>query len=122
MYVSYELKQVLFRIQQECLVAALEQVPGTRSDEIYPFRRAKGYILHDPRKGDFTHLHDDVDVVCNEAEAVDAAVELLNGILQNQIKPVPVSIFKEDRFSCVAAKNDMVDSAGIVDAWFSCHG
>ena len=32
-------------------------------------------------------LHGDVDVVCHEAEAVDAAVELLNGILQNQIKP-----------------------------------
>jgi hypothetical protein len=63
-----------------------------------------------------------VDVVRHAAKAVNAAIELLDGILQNQIKPVPVTVFKEDRISCVAAKNDMVDSAGIVDAWFSWHG
>jgi hypothetical protein len=53
---------------------------------------------------------------------VNAAIELLNGILKYQIKPVSVTGFKEDRIACVAAKNDVVDSAGIVDAWFSCQG
>jgi hypothetical protein len=53
-----------------------------------------------------------VDVVRHEAKAVNAGIELLDGILQNQIKPVPVTVFKEDRISCVAAKNKMVESAG----------
>jgi len=51
-------------------------------------------------------------VVRHEAKAVNAAIELLDGILQNQIKPVPVKVFKEDWISCVAVKNDMLDSAG----------
>ena len=75
-------------------------------------RIANGYVLHDSRKGDFTRLHDEVDVVRREAEAVNTATKLLDGILQNQIKPVPVTVFKEDRITCVAAKNDMVDGAG----------
>ena len=49
-------------------------------------------------------MHDEVDVVHYEAKAVNAAIELLDGILQYQIKPVPVTVFKKDWISCVAAK------------------
>jgi hypothetical protein len=90
--------------------------------QLYPFRlpQSKTALIFFPIPR--YALHDDIDVVRHEAEAVNATIELLDGILQHPIKPVPVTVFKEDWISCVATKNDMVDSAGIVDAWFSCQG
>lgn len=49
---------------------------------------------------------------------MDAAVELLNGILQKQVKPFPVPIFKEDRDACITVKDDMIDGALVVDTRF----
>lgn len=50
MDVTDKLKQILVRIQKERLVADLEQVSGTGSGEMYPFRVAKGYFLLDPQR------------------------------------------------------------------------
>lgn len=63
-----------------------------------------------------------MQVVRHEAEAVDAAVELLDGMLKNQVQPVPVPVLEEDLVTCFTAKNDVVYSTGVVNAWFTCHG
>jgi len=52
---------------------------------------------------------------------VDAATEFLHGILKEQIQSVPVPFVEEDRISGIAAKNYMVDGAGIMDAVFMRH-
>lgn len=53
---------------------------------------------------------------------MDAAVELFSDALEDQVQTVPVVISEENRLAGVAAKDDMIDSAGIMDAGFAWHG
>jgi hypothetical protein len=62
-----------------------------------------------------------VDVVGHEAKAVDAATETLHSILKKQVESVPVPFIEENRISGIAAKDNMVDSAGIMNAGFTRH-
>jgi hypothetical protein len=62
-----------------------------------------------------------MDVVGHEAKAVDAATELLHSILKKQVEAVPVTFIEENRISGIAAKDNMVDGAGIMKTGFTGH-
>lgn len=49
------------------------------------------------------------------------AMEPFHGVLENEVKAVPVTVVEENRISGIAAENDVVVAAGIMDARFSCH-
>jgi hypothetical protein len=52
---------------------------------------------------------------------MDSAAELLDGVLEDQVEAIPVAIVEEDRVAGVAAEDDVVDGAGIMDAGFTGH-
>lgn len=61
-------------------------------------------------------------MVGHAAEGVDAAIEFYGNFLHYQVKAASVSIINEYWLTSVAAKDDVVKSAGEVNAWFACHG
>jgi hypothetical protein len=44
--------------------------------------------------------------------------ELIDCVLQDQVKPVTIAVFKEDGLAGIAAKDDVVDRTGIMDTGF----
>ena len=78
-------------------------------------------ILHDAGKWDIFHLDNQMDMVGHEAERVYAMAESLNPFLQEKVKAVPVLITEKDVLFAIATENDMVNSAGIMDAGFASH-
>jgi hypothetical protein len=56
------------------------------------------------------------------AEGMYPAPELLDGMLEDQIKAVPVAVFEKDRIAGVASENNVVYGAGEMDAGFTSHG
>jgi hypothetical protein len=61
-------------------------------------------------------------MVSHQTKGVDLASELLSGVLEDKIKPVPVAVVKKDRISGIATENDVVNGAGKMDAGFTSHG
>jgi len=68
-----------------------------------------------------TDLQGKVGVIGHQAEAVDAAAEFLCSLLQEQVEAVAVPVFEKDRIAGIAAKNDMIHGAWIVDAGLTWH-
>jgi hypothetical protein len=44
--------------------------------------------------------------------------ELIDCVLQDQVKPVTIAVFKEDGLAGIAAKDDVVDRTRIMDTGF----
>jgi hypothetical protein len=61
-------------------------------------------------------------VIGHKAEGVDAAVERLHRPLQKEVETGAVAISEEYRLAGVAAQDDVVNGAGIMDAGFAWNG
>jgi len=61
-------------------------------------------------------------VVGHEAKGVDTVAEPAGPFLNQQIEPVTVGVGEENGLTAVATENDVIKSAGDMDAWFACHG
>lgn len=120
--VPNQFKQVSVGIDQDRLVPALKNVSRAALCVVDPFRVAEGNVLHDAGERHVASLHDEMDMICHQAETMYATAELFHCILENEIQPVPVPIIEEYGISSIAAKDDVIDGAGIVDAGFACHG
>jgi len=55
-------------------------------------------------------------MIRHKAEAMDTADELLHGVLEDKVKAIAVVVFKKHGVAGVAAKDNMVDGAGIMYA------
>ena len=53
---------------------------------------------------------------------LDAIAEALDAFLHQQEKPRTVTRIEEDVLAAITAKNDVVNSAGIMKSWFTWHG
>ena len=63
-----------------------------------------------------------MDVIGHEAEGVNSVSEPAGSLLEQEVETVPVVVGKEDGLTAVAPENDVVESAGKMNAWFTCHG
>jgi hypothetical protein len=61
-------------------------------------------------------------VIGHQAECVDAAVERLHRSLQKGVETGAVAISEEYRLAGVAAQDDVINGAGLMDAGFAWHG
>lgn len=119
--VSDDFKQVGIGIQQQRLVAPLEDVPGTSLGKVYPFCISQGKILHDSGKWYVAYLHDEMGVVCHETKTMYAVSEPLHCLLKDLEEPKTVAVIEKDRSTGVATKDNVVHCAGKIDAWFTWH-
>ena len=60
-------------------------------------------------------------MVGHETEGVDTIAESASSLLQQEIEAVPVLCGKKNRLAPIAAKNDMVESAGNMNSRFARH-
>jgi hypothetical protein len=60
-------------------------------------------------------------MVCHATKTVDAAVELLYDVLYDEVQTVPVAFVEKNRLTSVTSEYNMVDSAGKMNARFTCH-
>ena len=91
-------------------------MPGKSLGKVYPFRITQGKILHDTGKRDVAYLHNEMDVVCHETETMYAVSEPLHCLLKDQVEAITVAVIKEYRATGVAAKDNVVNCAGKIDA------
>jgi len=78
-------------------------------------------ILHAARQRGIARLKSQMNMVGHETECVNSIAETAGAFLKQEIKPVAVIVGKEYRLAAVASENDVVESAGEMDAWFACH-
>jgi hypothetical protein len=60
-------------------------------------------------------------MVSHQAKSMNAATKLFNGILENQVKAIPVLVGKEDWAAGITAKDNVVNCRGIMYAGFTSH-
>lgn len=122
MDVADQLHQIAVAIDQQCLVPPLKQMTGPLVFAIDELGVAKPNILHDAGEGYIAYLNGQMDVCRHEAEGMDAIPETLDAFLEQQEKSRAVTRIEEDVLAAVAAKNDMINGAGEMKAWFAWHG
>jgi hypothetical protein len=64
---------------------------------------AKTHIPDQPGKRDFSHLHDEMDVVAHQAHCCDANIESLDSFFQQIVETKPVRLVKENILAGVPA-------------------
>ncbi len=77
--------------------------------------------MHNPGQWNVPGLNDDVDMVVHQAKSVYPAAKPFNGILEDQVKAIPVQVGKENRGTCITPKNNVVHSRRIMYAGFTSH-
>ena len=78
--------------------------------------------MHDPGERNVPGLDDEVDMVSHKAKSVYPATEPFNGILEDQVKAIPVLVGKEYLVTGIAAKDNVVYGRRKMYAGFARHG
>lgn len=60
--------------------------------------------------------------VGHQTESLYPMAETVGSFLQQEVETVPILVDKKDRLASVTAENDVVESAGEMNAWFPCYG
>jgi hypothetical protein len=60
-------------------------------------------------------------MIAHQAECVNGVAEALHPFLEKQVEAVTVLVIKEDVLFAVAAEDDVIKGAGVVNAWFASH-
>lgn len=60
-------------------------------------------------------------MIGHAAEGMDPTVEALHPFLKKEVKSVAVGIIEKDRISGIAAKDDVIESTGIMKTGFARH-
>jgi hypothetical protein len=63
-----------------------------------------------------------MDMIGHQTEIVNSATKFLDGILEIEIKTIPVSIIKKNRMSGITTENYMINRPWKMDSRFTCHG
>jgi len=63
-----------------------------------------------------------MNVISHATEGVKSMAKSFDAFLYEQIESITVRVFEEYRLSGVTTKNDVIDGAREMDAWFTCHG
>ena len=77
--------------------------------------------MHNPGQRNVACLNDDVGVVSHQAKSMYPAVKPFNGILEDQVKAIPVQVGKENRITGITAKDNVVHGRWKMYAGFTCH-
>jgi hypothetical protein len=117
-----QFQQVGVGIYKNSFIPSLEEMTAPFPSPVYPARIAEGEVLHDARQRDVPHLNGHVDMVCQLAKSQHPVAEPLNSFLDEKRKPAVVRVVKEDVLSGISTKNDVIQRAGIMNAWFAWHG
>lgn len=122
MKVADQFQQVAVGIEQKRLVPPLEEMSGAFVFTIDKLGVAKPDILHDPGEGNVSDLKGEMNVRGHEAIGMDARPEALDAFLEQQEKSRTVTRIEEDVLATITAKDDVVNSAGIMKSRFTWHG
>jgi hypothetical protein len=63
-----------------------------------------------------------MDMIGHKTEGVNTIREPAGSLLKQEIKTVSVVLGEEDGLVGIAPENNVIESAGKMDAWFACHG
>ena len=78
-------------------------------------------ILHDPGQRHLTDLDCQMYVVGHQAKSVNTMSVFFHAFLEKKIKARPVGLGEKNVLSAVSPQDNVVNCAGIVNAWFSSH-
>lgn len=77
--------------------------------------------MHNPGQWNVPGLNDDVDMVVHQAKSMYPAAKPFNGILEDQVKAIPVHAGKENWGTSITTKDNVVHSRRIMYAGFTRH-
>lgn len=122
MNIADQFQQVVVAIDKDSLVSTLEEMSGSLLAPVDPTGVTKREILHAAGQRDIACLQSKMDMVCHEAEGMDAVAEPACPLLEKEVEAISVVAGKKDRLSAVASENDVIQSATQVYSRFACHG
>lgn len=122
MDVSYELQEIAVRIDEDCLLAPLEQVAPATQASVHPPCIPKCEVLDDDGEANPSDLHEEVGVVRHPAIAVDAIPESPDPFDDERFTLPAVRLAEENRLAAITAQDDVVNPAGDVYSRFPRHG
>jgi hypothetical protein len=101
--VTDQFQQIVLSIDHNSLVSALKQMSCPALFSVSVPCIAKTHIPDQPGKKDFSHLHDERDVVAPQAQCRDANIESLDSFFQQIVQTNPVRLVKENILAGVPA-------------------
>ncbi len=60
-------------------------------------------------------------MVGHETESVNVVTEAVGSFLHEQKESVVVNNISKDRLTGISPENDVIDSSGKMNSWFTCH-
>jgi hypothetical protein len=78
--------------------------------------------LHNPGQRNLACLNDDVNMVSHQAKSMYPATKSFNGILEDQVKAIPVLVGKKNWITGITAKDNVVHGRRKMYARFASHG
>jgi len=60
-------------------------------------------------------------MICQQGKSENPVAVPLDTFLEEKKKPAAVLVVEEDVLASVSPKDDVVQRAGIMNAWFTCH-
>ena len=121
MHVAHQLQQIGLGLDQQRLVAPLEQVADAPLAGVHKAGGAERQVLYRPRQGRLAGLDHQVHVVGHQAIAVDAVAEARNALGEQVEEPPPVGHGEEDVLPAVAPQHHVIDAARNMQARLACH-
>ena len=82
---------------------------------------SKAYVLNYFGKGYFANLNDEVQMICHQTKTMNAVSEPFNALLQQQIQPGSIRLDIKNILAAITTKNNVVDSARIMNTRFTSH-
>ncbi len=122
MNVSYKFQKIAVRIDENRLIAPLEQVAAATLASVHPPCVPKCEVLDDGGKTDPSDLQDEVCVVRHPAIAVDAIPESPGSFGDERFKLPVIRFAEENPLATIAAQDDVVNAAGNMYSRFPRHG
>ena len=82
---------------------------------------SKAYVLNYFGKGHFADLNDEVQMICHQTKTMNAVSEPFNTLLQQQIQPGSIRLGIKDILAAITTKNNVIESARIMNTRFAGH-
>jgi hypothetical protein len=112
---------VSFRIDQNWVITALEEMPCTAMPAIEPLRVNAVEPTHPGRQIRPGSLQQQVVVIAHQAEAVASPAEIGGDISESHQEALAIAVVHEDESRVVATRRDVVERSLELDAWWPRH-
>lgn len=121
MDIADKFQEIAVGINEERFIPALKQMTHLLPPTVHIAGITKTYILDNAGQRHLTDLYCQMHMVRHQTVGMEAMLVSFYAFLEEKKEPASILLIKEYIMPCVAAKDDMVTSARIMETGFSSH-